>query len=118
VHGNDYDTPDGTCIRDYVHVDDLAAAHLAAFARMEEASAGALAYNLGIGKGFSVLDVIESGKRVTGVAIQYRVGPRRPGDPPRLIADSSAAARDLHWQPRYTDLDDIVATAWRWFSRK
>ncbi len=118
VHGGDYPTPDGTCIRDYVHVDDLAEAHLAAIAKMAEGgAAAALAFNLGIGKGFSVLEVIESGKRVTGVPIRHRVGPRRPGDPPRLIADSTAAARDLHWRPRYTNLDDIVATAWRWFSR-
>lgn len=118
VHGNDYDTPDGTCVRDYVHVDDLATAHLAAAERMMDGkSAGARAFNLGTEKGFSVLEVIESGRRVTGAPIQYRIGPRRPGDPPRLIADSSAARRELGWQPRYLELDRIVETAWRWFSQ-
>jgi UDP-glucose-4-epimerase GalE len=118
VHGNDYDTPDGTCVRDYVHVDDLATAHLAAAERMMAGkSAGAQAFNLGTEKGFSVLEVIESGRRVTGAPIQYRIGSRRPGDPPRLIADSSAARRELGWQPHYLELDKIVETAWRWFSR-
>jgi UDP-glucose 4-epimerase len=119
VHGDDYDTPDGTCIRDYVHVDDLAAAHLRAAERMVEGSlAGAHAYNLGTARGFSVLEVIESGRRVTGVAIRHRAGPRRPGDPPRLVADASAATRELAWAPRYVALDAIVATAWAWFSSR
>lgn len=118
VHGDDYDTPDGTCIRDYVHVDDLAAAHLSAGEGMASGRiSGAAAFNLGTEKGFSVLEVIESGRRVTGVPIQYKVGPRRPGDPPRLIANSDAARRDLEWRPRFLELDPIVATAWRWFSR-
>jgi UDP-glucose-4-epimerase GalE len=117
VHGNDYDTPDGTCIRDYVHVDDLAAAHLAAAERMQDGSlVGAHAYNLGTESGFSVLDVIQSGRKATGVPIQYKVGPRRPGDPPRLVADSRAAREALGWVPRYRDLDAIVQTAWKWFS--
>lgn len=119
VFGDDYETPDGTCIRDYVHVDDLASAHLAAAERMVGSTfTGFNAYNLGIGKGFSVLEVIESCRRVTGAEIQYRKAPRRAGDPPRLVADSRAAQRDLGWQPRYTELDPIVATAWRWFSRQ
>ena len=118
VFGDDYDTPDGTCIRDYVHVDDLASAHLAAADRMADGTfTGFNAYNLGIGKGFSVLEVIESCRRVTGANIQYKSAPRRAGDPPRLVADSRAAQRDLAWQPRYKELDPIVATAWRWFSR-
>jgi len=118
VFGDDYDTSDGTCIRDYVHVDDLASAHLAAAERMADKTfSGFSAYNLGIGKGFSVLEVIDSCKRVTGARIQYRKAPRRAGDPPRLIADSQAARRDLGWVPRYTELDPIVATAWRWFSK-
>lgn len=118
VHGDDYDTPDGTCIRDYVHVEDLAQAHGQALAKQSSGGlTGAAFYNLGIGKGFSVLEVIESARRVTGIPLQYRVGPRRPGDPPRLVADSVAARNDLHWQPAFTNLDDIVATAWRWFSR-
>jgi len=118
VFGDDYETPDRTCIRDYVHVDDLAAAHLAAAQGMVDGTfSGFNAYNLGIGKGFSVLEVIESCRRVTGAEIQYRKAPRRAGDPPRLVADSRAAQRDLGWKPHYTELDAIVATAWRWFSR-
>jgi UDP-glucose 4-epimerase len=117
VNGGDYDTPDGTCIRDYVHVVDLAAAHLAAAEAMIEGRfAGARAYNLGTGRGFSVLEVIESVRRVTGVAIRYRVGARRPGDASALVANADAAQRDLGWHPAYTDLDEIVATAWRWIS--
>ena len=118
VNGDDYETPDGTCIRDYVHVDDLAAAHLSAANRMlAGASAGATAYNLGTANGFSVLEVIESGRRVTGVPIQYRVGPRRAGDPPRLVASNELARRELSWNPKYLHIDAIVETAWRWFSR-
>jgi UDP-glucose 4-epimerase len=118
VNGGDYATPDGTCIRDYVHVLDLAAAHLAAAERMLDGRlAGARAYNLGTGSGFSVLEVIESVRRVTGSAIRHRVGPRRPGDAMALVANADAARRDLGWQARYTNLDDIVASAWRWFSR-
>lgn len=117
VHGNDYETPDGTCIRDYVHVDDLSNAHLSAAERMADGTIpGAAAFNLGTEKGFSVLEVIESGRSVTGMPIQYKVGPRRPGDPPRLVANSDAAKRELKWQPRYRDLNKIVETAWRWFS--
>jgi UDP-glucose-4-epimerase GalE len=117
VFGNDYDTPDGTCIRDYVHVDDLAAAHLAAAQGMAEGKMnGARAYNLGMERGFSVLEVIESCRRVTGVAIQFRIGPRRAGDPARLVANSDAARRDLAWRPSYVELDRIVETAWRWYS--
>jgi UDP-glucose 4-epimerase len=78
---------------------------------------GANAFNLGTERGFSVLEVIECGRRVTGVPIQFKIGPRRPGDPPELVADSAAAKRTLGWIPRYTELDAIVATAWRWFSR-
>ena len=119
VNGVDYDTADGTCIRDYVHVDDLAEAHLRAAERMVEGSlSGAHAYNLGTGRGFSVLEVIESGRRVTGVPIRHRTGPRRPGDPPCLVADASAATRELAWAPRYVEIDTIVATAWTWFSSR
>lgn len=118
VHGNDYDTPDGTCVRDYVHVEDLASAHMAAAEHMiGNPSRGALAFNLGTESGNSVLEVIESCRSVTGIPVHYSMGPRRPGDPPRLVANSEAARRDLAWKPRYRDLDGIVATAWRWFSR-
>ena len=116
VHGNDYPTPDGTCVRDYVHVDDLAQAHLAAMEKMTGGELqGAHQYNLGIGTGFSVLQVIESAKRVTGIPIRFRISGRRPGDPATLVADASMARRALHWDPRYRSLDEIVATAWKWF---
>jgi UDP-glucose-4-epimerase GalE len=119
VFGSDYDTPDGTCIRDYVHVDDLAIAHLTAAEQMVSSKArGALAYNLGTEHGFSVLEVIESVKRVTGTPIRHKVGPRRPGDPSRLVASSEKARRELGWKARYTDLDEIVATAWKWFGAR
>ena len=119
VFGNDYDTPDGTCIRDYVHVDDLAAAHLTAAEQMVSGkSRGAQAFNLGTGTGFSVLEVIESCRRVTGAAIQYKMGPRRPGDPSRLVATSDKAKRELGWRPKYIELDRTVQTAWGWFSKQ
>jgi UDP-glucose-4-epimerase GalE len=117
VNGDDYATVDGTCVRDYVHVADLASAHLAAAERMIDGRfAGALAFNLGTGRGFSVLEVIESVRRVTGVSIRHRVGPRRPGDASTLVANAVAARRELGWRPAYVDLDEIVRTAWRWFS--
>jgi UDP-glucose-4-epimerase GalE len=119
VLGNDYDTPDGTCIRDYVHVDDLAAAHLAAAEQMASGKMqGARAFNLGTESGYSVLEVIASCRRVTGAPIQYKLAPRRPGDPSRLVANSDAARRALGWRPQYVELDRIVETAWRWFSSR
>jgi len=118
VNGDDYDTPDGTCVRDYVHVMDLATAHLAAAERLVDGRfRGARAYNLGTGRGYSVLEVIECVKRVTGVPIRHRVGPRRDGDASTLVADATAAARELGWRARYAELEGIVETAWRWFSR-
>ncbi len=117
VHGDDYETPDGTCVRDYVHVDDLAAAHLAAAERLIDGSLhGMNAFNLGTENGYSVLEVIESCRAITGVPLQYRKGPRRPGDPARLIANSAAAREALGWAPRHSQLDSIVSTAWGWFS--
>jgi len=120
VFGNDYDTPDGTCIRDYIHVADLAEAHLLALAALEgEAAAQSrLIYNLGNGTGFSVRQVIESARRVTGHPIPADVHPRRPGDPAVLVASSAKAIRDLGWQPKYTQLDDIVRTAWIWHQKR
>ncbi len=112
ICGDDYETPDGTCIRDYVHVDDLAAAHLAAVERLE-LGAG-LELNLGTGRGHSVREVIDACRRVTGHEIPAKVEPRRPGDPAILIADASMASKILGWQPQYTDIDSIVRTAWRW----
>ncbi|MGY6586750.1 MAG: UDP-glucose 4-epimerase GalE [Wenzhouxiangella sp.] len=113
VFGQDYPTPDGTCVRDYIHVDDLASAHLAALGWMKE-QPGASAFNLGNGQGFSVLEVIEAARRVTGRNIDFQVEARRPGDPARLVASAERARRELGWSPAYRRLDDIIETAWRW----
>jgi UDP-glucose 4-epimerase len=114
VFGDDYPTPDGTCIRDYIHVDDLGAAHLRALERLERGQG--LQLNLGTGRGHSVREVIDACLRVTGREIAVEVGPRRPGDPPELVADSRKAQAVLDWRPRYLDLQEIVETAWRWHS--
>lgn len=114
VFGNDYPTPDGTCIRDYIHVDDLASAHLAALDRLTLGQG--LKLNLGTGRGYSVREVIDACRKVSGREIPERTGPRRPGDPPELVADARLAQRVLEWQPRYQDIESIVATAWRWHS--
>ncbi len=112
IFGTDYPTPDGTCIRDYVHVDDLIDAHLLA---LETLSAGqGLKLNLGIGRGFSVREVIDAAHRVTGVHFHVREAERRPGDPPSLYADATLARETLGWAPRYVHIDDIIDTAWRW----
>ncbi len=111
VYGTDYDTPDGTCIRDYVHVSDLCEAHWLALESLR-AGSGSQAYNLGNGNGFSVLEVIETAKKVTGVDFAVKHEARRAGDPPRLVADSSAIKAKLGWSPRYADLDTIIAHAW------
>jgi UDP-glucose 4-epimerase len=111
VYGTDYDTPDGTCIRDYVHVSDLCDAHWLALESLRDGSASQ-AYNLGNGNGFSVLEVIETAKRVSGVDFPVKNESRRAGDPPRLVADSSAIKTKLGWTPRYPDLETIVAHAW------
>jgi UDP-glucose 4-epimerase len=111
VFGTDYDTPDGTCIRDYIHVSDLATAHLAALARLDH---GSVTYNLGTATGHSVLEVIRSVERVSGRAVPYSVASRRPGDPARLVASPTRIMRETGWRPRHQALDDIVATALRW----
>lgn len=111
VYGTDYDTQDGTCIRDYVHVSDLCDAHWLALESLRD-GASSQAYNLGNGNGFSVLEVIETAKKVTGVDFAVKHEARRAGDPPRLVADSSAIKTKLGWSPRYADLDTIVAHAW------
>jgi len=115
VMGEDYPTPDGTCIRDYVHVDDLAAAHVMA---LEALFAGSptTAYNVGVGHGFSVQQVLDAADRVVGRPIARTRAARRAGDPARLIADSSKIQAELGWRPSYTDLDAMVETAWRWHS--
>jgi UDP-glucose 4-epimerase len=106
IFGTDYDTPDGTCVRDYVHVTDLAEAHLLALKALQgECNAGS--YNLGTGNGFSVREVIRATMAVTGRSIAIKEGPRRAGDPPRLVADASRAKNELGWKPRYGDLDQI-----------
>ena len=112
IFGDDYDTPDGTCVRDYVHVEDLATAHQLALEKLE--AAPALELNLGTGRGHSVLEIVEACRRVTGSAIETRIGPRRPGDPPKLVADATKARKVLGWQPMFIDIDDVVETAWRW----
>jgi len=112
VFGDDYPTPDGTCIRDYVHVVDLASAHILAMEALDRI--GSRKYNLGNGSGFSVMEVVEMCRKVTGHPIPHVIGPRRPGDPAILIASSESIRRELGWQPRYPDLESIVRSAWEW----
>jgi UDP-glucose 4-epimerase len=113
VFGNDYDTHDGTCVRDYVHVTDIAQAHLLSLDYMMEIS-GFSVFNLGNGNGFSVLDVISSCERVVNKKISYDLDFPRPGDPAILVADSSAALREINWKPEFTDLEVIIQSAWNW----
>ena len=112
IFGDDYPTPDGTCIRDYIHVIDLARAHILALDVLSERSA---IYNLGFGgDGYSVRDVIETARRVTGKEIPVRMGARRAGDPAVLIASSDKIKRELGWQPQFQDLGLIIESAWKW----
>ena len=113
VFGTDYDTPDGTCVRDYIHVDDLCDAHQLALKRLW-AGEGSGRFNLGNGNGFSVRQVIEAAGKVTGRPILIRYEPRRPGDPARLVADARRARQVLGWQPKFSSLEKIVADAWVW----
>jgi len=118
VYGDDYDSSDGTCIRDYIHVNDLCDAHLSAMNRLLDGKvSGAEAYNLGNGQGFSVKEVIEVSRKVTGVPVEYRVVARRPGDPPQLVGSSQKAGEVLGWHPKHAGLDDIIKTAWQWVNR-
>ena len=112
VFGTDYPTPDGTCIRDYVHVDDLGSAHVLALEKLQAGQG--LRYNLGIGRGYSVREVIRAVEEVTGKPVPVKEGPRRAGDPPELIASSGKIQRELGWQPKYTELKQIIETAWNW----
>ena len=116
IYGDDYPTPDGTCVRDYIHVSDLADAHLLALGALE--AQDRLIFNLGNGQGFSVRQVIESARRITGHPIPAKIQPRRSGDPGVLVASSAKAIRELGWKPRYTEIDDIVRTAWLWHQKR
>jgi UDP-glucose 4-epimerase len=116
IFGTDYPTPDGTCIRDYLHVDDLAQAHLLALERLTPGQE--IICNLGIGRGYSVREVLRTVEEVSGRPVPVREGPRRPGDPPILVAAADRARDLLGWQPRYTELGPIVETAWNWHRRR
>ena len=120
IFGEDYPTHDGTCVRDYIHVSDLADAHLLALQALETPRAAdhRLIYNLGNGAGFTVKEVIDSVRRVTGHPIPVEVNPRRPGDPAFLIASSAKAIAELDWKPKYTQIDDIIRTAWIWHQKR
>jgi UDP-glucose 4-epimerase len=111
IFGDDYPTPDGTCVRDYIHIVDLAQAHILA---LESLDRGSAVYNLGNGEGFSVKQVIETARNITGHAIPAVVGPRRDGDPATLVASSEKIRRELGWKPRYSSLREIVESAWQW----
>ncbi|HSH95425.1 MAG TPA: UDP-glucose 4-epimerase GalE [Roseimicrobium sp.] len=112
IYGTDYETPDGTCIRDYIHIADLAQAHIQALTPGKQGF-----YNLGNGDGYSVREVIDTCSRITGVKITAIEKPRRPGDPPRLVAAADRAKNELGWKPRYPKLEDIVRTAWDWHQK-
>ena len=114
MFGNDYETPDGTCIRDYIHVADLAAAHILALQALDS---GSRTYNLGNGNGFTVKQVVETARKITGHPIPIKMGTRRPGDPPKLIAGSDKIRNELGWKPAFPDLTSIVESAWRWHQK-
>jgi UDP-glucose 4-epimerase len=116
IFGDDYDTPDGTCIRDYIHVVDLADAHILALQAL--GTQQGLLVNLGNGEGFSVKQVIETANRVTGHAIPVVLKPRRSGDPARLVASAGRAKSLLGWKPQYAALEDIIASAWQWHQQR
>ncbi|MGZ3495303.1 MAG: UDP-glucose 4-epimerase GalE [Thermodesulfobacteriota bacterium] len=116
IYGTDYDTPDGTCIRDYIHVTDLARAHILALQKLQREEKSAI-YNLGNGNGYSVREVVETVKKVTGRNVVSVDSPRRPGDPARLVASSEKIRKQLGWNPEYPDLETIVQTAWEWHSK-
>ncbi|MEQ9459860.1 MAG: UDP-glucose 4-epimerase GalE [Phycisphaeraceae bacterium] len=113
IFGTDYPTPDGTCIRDYIHVEDLIDAHVTVMSAL--APGDKRFYNLGIGNGLSVKQLIDAGKKVTGVDFRVDLGPRRPGDPPMLYADASKIERELGWKAQITDVHEMIESAWNWF---
>jgi UDP-glucose 4-epimerase len=113
IFGDDYPTPDGTCVRDYIHVLDLAQAHILALQALQNGQSRT--YNLGNGQGYSILELIEVARKITGHPIPAEVGPRRPGDPAILIASADSIRQELGWQPKHSDLETIVGDAWRWF---
>ena len=113
IFGNDYPTPDGTAIRDYVHVSDLASAHILALCRLESGGSSDF-INLGTGRGYSVMEILESAERVTGRTINRKIAPARAGDPSYLAADAGRAAEVLGWQPKFSELDTIIKSAWDW----
>lgn len=117
VFGTDYETPDGTCVRDYIHVTDLAKAHVLSLKALEQGLTHR-AFNLGNGSGYSVREVIASVERVTHRRVPVKLGNRRPGDPARLISNSARAADELQWRPQITNLDEIISTAWAWHKRR
>ena len=119
IFGDDYETPDGTCVRDYIHISDLASAHLLALDALSRRSQPTqLIYNLGNGRGFSVKEVIECARRVTGHPIPAKMEPRRAGDPATLVASSKKIAADLHWQPQLPELEEIVRSAWEYLRKR
>ena len=115
VYGDDYPTQDGTCIRDYIHTEDLARAHILALEYLRNGGESNI-FNLGSGDGYSVMEMITAARKVTGHPIPAQVGKRRPGDPAKLVADSSKAQRVLNWKPEIVRMEDIIATAWKWHS--
>jgi UDP-glucose 4-epimerase len=115
LFGDDYPTPDGTCIRDYIHVIDLAEAHLAALNRLQQGHSSEI-FNVGTGSGSSNWEVIDALRRITGIEFPVEIGARRPGDPAELVADAGKLRRTLDWEPRCSDLDTIVGSAWKWHS--
>jgi UDP-glucose 4-epimerase len=117
IYGTDYPTADGTCIRDYIHVVDLAQAHILGL-RYLEAGGPSATFNLGNGNGFSVREVIDTVRRVTGQTVRSTAGPRRPGDPPVLVGSADKARATLGWEPRFDSLEAIVETAWKWHSTR
>jgi UDP-glucose-4-epimerase GalE len=117
IFGNDYPTADGTCIRDYIHVSDLATAHLAALDHLM-AGGGSAYFNLGTGKGLSVMEVLRAVEKVTGKTVPYKIAPRREGDPPELVADASKVRRDLNWEPQHSGIEDVVRDAWTYYQLK